>query len=285
MSFIDIKDPIERDRIVQDYIQTVQRIRERSEDEKAQGLRTRVRLSEAFSPIVEATKESTSKITEEIKKSRAVTESGKAYWEPDFTKSAIDYYLNLKKNKDTYYGIQKTKEEGYVMGDKTNIEIDKDSNIRIDDHTYKATPGLWELIMLNNPPKHYTDHDYIEYEDIVYRTRVIDNPLTKNVGDKPRTTLKFRNILLELEKNYVDEEEVEEEEVPLDGEQKEASGIEYLPGNINGLLDRLKLLYGERGAGNISATSNQIVGILDELLRMKYLSREQYNMVCKSLEC
>ena len=284
MSFIGIKNPEERDRIVQDYIRTVQHIRERAEDEKAQGMRTKVQLSKAFSPIVDATKESTSKITQEMKKGRAATESGKGYWEKDFAKSAIDYYLDLKKNKDAYYGIQKT-DEGYMMGDK-NIIIDKDSNIMIGDHTYKATPGLWELIMLNNPLKNkiYTPSDMVEYVDIVFRTQVIDNPLTKNVGDKPRSTKKYREILRDLE----EEEEVEEKEVEipaLEEGEKVASGIQYLPGNINGLLDRLKLLYGEREAGNISATSNQIVGILDELLRMSYLSREQYNMVCRSLEC
>ncbi len=241
MSFITIKNPKERDKIVEDYIQTVQRVRDRTEDEKAQGMRSKVQLTKAFSPIVEATKESTSKITEEIKKSRAIAESGKAYWEKDFAKSAIDYYLDLKKNKDTYYGIQK-RGESYVMGDKTDIKIDEDSNITIDDRTYKATPGLWELIMLNNPPKNYTDHDYIEYEDIVYRTQVIDNPLTKDDRGRPRSTSKFKNLLYELEKNYEGEEEGEIPE--LESDQKVASGIEYLPGDINGLLDRLKLLYG-----------------------------------------
>ena len=74
------------------------------------------------------------------------------------------------------------------------------------------------------------------------------------------------------------------EEIPVE-KKEEGMGIKYLPGDINGLLDRLKLLYGEREAGNIKATNNQIVGILDELLRMNYLSRAQYNMVCKSLGC
>ena len=277
MAFIDIKNPRERDRIVQDYIQTVQRVKERTEDEKAQGMHTKAQLSKAFSPIIEATKDSTTKITEEMKKSRAATELDKGYWDKDYAKSAIDYYLDLKKNKDSYYGIQKTN-EGYVMGDKSII-IDKDSNITIDDRTYNATPGLWQLIMLNNP-KNYTPGDADEYEDIVFRTQVIQNPLTKTPRDKPRSTTKYKTILWEFAKNYSSEDE---DEIPPF--EKKASGIEYLPGNINGLLDHLKLLYGEREAGNITATNNQIVGILDELLRMKYLSRAQYNMVCKSLEC
>ncbi len=58
MAFIDIKEPKERDRIVKDYIQTVQRIKERTLDEKAEGMHQREQLSKTFSPIIEATKES-----------------------------------------------------------------------------------------------------------------------------------------------------------------------------------------------------------------------------------
>jgi hypothetical protein len=65
----------------------------------------------------------------------------------------------------------------------------------------------------------------------------------------------------------------------------DGTGITFLPGNINGLLDRLKLLYAEREAGNISATTNEIVGILDELLRLNYINRKEYNAVCKKLSC
>ena len=49
------------------------------------------------------------------------------------------------------------------------------------------------------------------------------------------------------------------------------SGIQFLPGNITGLLDRLQFLYTERQAGNISATTNEIDALLDEILRVKYL--------------
>ncbi len=285
MAFIDIKNPKERDKIVQDYIQTINRVREKTEDEKAEGMRRKVEIEKVFTPIVEATKESTSKITEEMKKSRATNESEKEYWEKDFAKSAIDYYLNIKKNKDMYFGIQKT-DDGYEMGDK-KIQIDKDSNITIDDHTYKATTGLWGLIMLNSPPKDlFTSSDYIEYEDIVYRTQAIFNPITKKSSDKPKMTVKYRTLLKPMLEHYegVDEDEDGDEEEIQTGD-KPGKGIQYLPGNINGLLDRLKLLYAEREAGNINATNNEIVGILDELLRMKYLSRTQYNMVCKSLQC
>ena len=75
-----------------------------------------------------------------------------------------------------------------------------------------------------------------------------------------------------------------EETPPLEGEEGgKGQGITYLPSNISGLLDRLKLVYAERQAGNISATTNEIVGILDELLRIKYINRREYNAVCEQL--
>ena len=200
MAFIDIKNPKERDKIVQDYIETVRDVKQKSEDDKAKGLQRQIQIEKVFTPVVQATKESTEKITEEIKKNRAVKEGDKGYWKSDFSKSAIDYYLNLKTNKDPYYGIQK-RDGGYVMGDK-DVVIDEQSNIHIDGDTFRATPGLWELIMLKNP-ENYTTEDMTAYEDIVEKTQVIFNPLTKKPSDKPKSTTKYRNILTFLEEAYV----------------------------------------------------------------------------------
>ena len=68
-------------------------------------------------------------------------------------------------------------------------------------------------------------------------------------------------------------------------EEEIGCGIEFLPGNIMRLIGHLPLLYAERQAGNISATTNEIVAILDELLRVKYLDRQEYNAVYKTLSC
>ena len=66
--------------------------------------------------------------------------------------------------------------------------------------------------------------------------------------------------------------------------KKDGEGI-ILPGDINGLLQRLRLVCAEREAGNIKATTSEIVAILDELLRKQFISKEEYNVVCKKLEC
>ena len=105
MAFINIKNPQERDKIVKDYIETIKNIKDKTLDDKAEGLQRKRQIEEVFSPVVGATKESTTKITDEIKKNRAVNESVKGYWQKDFTQTAVEYYLNLKANKDAYYGI------------------------------------------------------------------------------------------------------------------------------------------------------------------------------------
>ena len=57
------------------------------------------------------------------------------------------------------------------------------------------------------------------------------------------------------------------------------NGIQFLPGDINGLQIKLDYLLAEYHAGNTSATRNQIVAITDELLRRKQISQTKYNNI------
>ena len=286
MSFIDIKDPKKRDQIVEDYIKTLSLIRQKAENEKAKGLEQQIKLEKQYNPIIKATKQSTNKITEELKNNRAIGEGQRGIWRRNFAQSAIEYYLNQKKNQDKYYGIQKMNGE-YRMGDST-VTLDDKSNIYVDDVRFEGTPGLWGLIMLNQPSE-YTTEDLHNYEDLVEKTQVIYNPITKSENERPQMTNKYKNILSKFEEAYVTDEgdypKGESDDDDYETEEGEGKGVTYLPGNINGLLDRLKLVYAEREAGNILATTNEIVGILDELLRLNYINREEYNAMCKQLSC
>ena len=171
------------------------------------------------------------------------------------------------------------------------ITLDDKSNIYVNNVRFEGTPGLWSLIMLNQPTD-YTQEDLHNYEDLVDKTQVINNPIRYTLNDRPQMTNKYKNILSQfLEDDFhSDEGENIKEESDIDdneqeGEVEEGHGITYLPGNIRGLLDRLKLVYAEREAGNILATTNEIVAILDELLRVNYINRTEYNAVCKQLSC
>ena len=319
MAFIDIKDPRKRDQIVQDYVNTIKELQIRTENEKAGDLQQRMELEKQYSPLIEASKESTNRITKELKNNRVKEEEKekedknkkkltvKGYWQPSYGIPAIDYYLTLKSNLDRYYGIQKNGDkDGYVMGPE-RVDIDESSNIFVKNEKFEATPGLWELIMLNKPET-WTPKDMSRYEDLLEKTQAIFNPITASKRDRPKTTNKYLKILAPIEGTYEKsgnddgEEEEEEDEAGVGtskadsveniGEyheeakhEKKGEAIQYLPGDISGLLDQLKLLYAEREAGNISSTTNQIVGILDQLLRMNYINRVEYNAVCKALSC
>ena len=57
------------------------------------------------------------------------------------------------------------------------------------------------------------------------------------------------------------------------------NGLVFLPGDIKGLETKLTYLLGEYRAGNRSSTRNEIVPILDELLRRKVISRKEYKEI------
>ena len=67
MSFIDIKNPQERERIVNDFINIRNTLRAEAENNKAKGLTQQIQLVKTYTPLIKATQESTSKITEELK--------------------------------------------------------------------------------------------------------------------------------------------------------------------------------------------------------------------------
>ena len=66
--------------------------------------------------------------------------------------------------------------------------------------------------------------------------------------------------------------------------EEKGTGI-ILPGDINSLSDRFRLVCAERAAGNIAATTPEIVAILDEFLRRKRITKGEYNAMCKRLGC
>ena len=80
MAFIDIKNPEERDRIVQDYINTRNELRAKADNDEAQGLVQQLQLEKTYTPLIKATQESSSKITKELKNNRAAREEEKGFW-------------------------------------------------------------------------------------------------------------------------------------------------------------------------------------------------------------
>ncbi len=292
MAFIEISNPVKRNEIVEDYINTKHELQEKYENDKAVGLQQRIAFEKQYQPLLKATKESSKDITTELKKNRTIKEIEKGYWKPAYVKPALEYYLSLKNNVDKYYGIRK-QGDGYVMGD-SKVVIDTDSNIIVRDQRFKGTPGLWQLIMLNKP-RDFTKEDLARYDDLVETTQVIFNPYITTKHDKPKQTLKYQKFLKEMEEAYEVETtpiEAKPEGIPelestelKDSKSAEGKGIKFLPGNKKGLIERLRLLSAESRAGNTVSTREEIVAILDELLRRREITRKQYNDICKDLLC
>ena len=59
-------------------------------------------------------------------------------------------------------------------------------------------------------------------------------------------------------------------------------GVVYLPVDINGLAKKLQLLAAEFFAGN-TTVRNELVHVLDALLRLKQLTRKEYTNVTARL--
>ena len=144
MAFIDIKDPVKREQIVQDYIKNVQEIRERNENQKLRGIAQRQNIEKVFQPVVKATEKSASQITSEIKNLKEKPKNKPI-------SSALNYYLNEfdKSKVDKYFGIYE-KDGVYMMGNKV-ITVDEYDNICVDYTSFKGSKGLWRLIMMKKP--------------------------------------------------------------------------------------------------------------------------------------
>ena len=282
MAFIDIKDPEKREEIVQDYVRNLKEIRERNENEKMRGITQRQDLAKVFQPVVQATEKSASQITSELKNLKDEKLRKKEETEgPKATNKALEYYFeHFPKSKiDRYFGVYK-ENDIYMMGNK-EITVDDNNNIWLDNGTdsYKGTFGLWKLIMYK-APENYFEEDLDNYKRLLERTNALEMPHRTSPNDRPKNTAKWKffkqiGLVPGHEMDEMDEEEKEEQ----------GSGITFLPGDINGLIEQLHLLLAEHRAGNKSSTKNQIVAILDQLLRRNYLNQEEYNAMCGAISC
>ena len=66
-SFMDIKDPWERDARIKDYLATVKRVQERNEEEKTADIYHQRDLEQHFAPVVQSQDKMSKEITEGLK--------------------------------------------------------------------------------------------------------------------------------------------------------------------------------------------------------------------------
>ena len=271
MAFINISNPQKRKEIVQEYIKTRNELQLRAENRKEGNLLKEQAIQEQAKPVVTATKESAEKITSALNN----------FNNNNFNTSLYSFYSKLNQNKDKYFSIYQTDKGTYKLGN-SEIKIDNQNNIFVNGKTYYYTPGLWNLLMLNKP-ENYEEEDYNNYMNLVKSINLIDHPRALIPPGIPKSTTKYK-FLFDILNGKKRKRKESDGENMREVRKKDGEGI-ILPGDINGLLQRLRLVCAEREAGNIKATTSEIVAILDELLRKQFISKEEYNVVCKKLEC
>ena len=284
MEFLEITSPAKRKEIVEDYISTRNVIRKRNENNKESNLIKERELEAKVRPLIEATEKLPEKISDALIKTNltnplhVLDASSKANSTSPFHQSAYDYYMSngMEKMRDKYFGIYE--DDGVLKLGDAVIQIDDKNNIHINNRKFKTTQGLWDLIMLNKP-KEYTNADLEEYRVINDMSNLRNNPRRTAKGSHKNTKkFKFLNRQIDVYPGLFDDEY---------GNSSDSSygGYGFLPSDINSLKERLQLVCAERAAGNVSATTPEIVAILDEILRQGHLSKPEYNVVCKKLGC
>ena len=299
MSFLDIKDPKKRDTIVGDYLATVKRLKQKNLNEKADDLVRQEDIERSLEPVIRSTGKSTDIITKELipikEEIKALNEHLKNREDDQNEEERMEekedehdslpnivqvYYEKVPKEKlDKYFGVVMEERNRYKMGDKY-VRV-KGSDLVIDHKTYIGTPGLWSLIMKKHP-NDYTSEDLSTYRDVILQTNAMNFPNNVEPTSRVTSTKKWRDIFPLFKKI--------DGELPLSSShsditsKKIGNGLVFLPGNIKDLETKLTYLSGEYRAGNRSSTRNEIVPILDELLRRKSISRKEYKEINNFLQ-
>ena len=212
MSFLDIKDPFEREETVKDYLATVKRIQERNESEKMGEYSRRRDLEQKFQPVVERAAEEIAKKLKpglikkeenEVKEEEGEEEEGENVNRQYFNQFKMKV-LSRDQDVDTSFGIYFTPDGTTRMGNKV-VRIDRNDNIHVGNQTYEGTKGLWRLItgvtrdQIGDVDHEYTKYDLLEYVELIKQTSVLHKDFDPD-DPQPRSnrSWKWRNFLKAL---------------------------------------------------------------------------------------
>ena len=172
------------------------------------------------------------------------------------------YYLGARRDPN--------KENNYFLNGKYKLTI-ADNNIVVDDEKFTGTPGLWELIMADEPdPKLIEPSDLDSYKRLLLKTNVLHRNFDpKNPYPRASSSYKWQEIL-----RPIWDEITAGKGLPKPPKTK-GSGVVVIPSDPNALLERLDLLLASKGAGH-TGVRNELVSICDELKRQGVLDTNAY---------
>ena len=236
MSFLNITDPKKRDAIVADYLATVKRIKNRNLQERAKDFAHHETIEQSLQPVVQSTAASTEAITKElipikegitalnIKLAQQQKIEGEVADKEKVQGRETNTFEQIVEGApqdklDDYFGIVRTKDGKYRMGNET-VQIDNGDIIVKETTRYKGTTGLWSLIMFKKPEEWYTDDDLHTYQRLIEQTNAMLAPNNVRTNSKIKSTYKWRSIFSKFD--------------------HDGSGIQFLPADISGLQTKLR---------------------------------------------
>ena len=296
MSFLKISDPLKRDAIVKEYLELKKKIKSNFLSERIGEQQLQTDLSKFYKPITETQKTTAREITEGLKPIREGIEKlpeaivfpttqplGEASGEekeekeeeqtpsPKTLGETAYNYIHGKEvyDRDKTFGIHFGEDGNYHMGAQkgkdgiyrgnNKIITIAYNNIYVDGEKFTGTPGLWELIMEDNP-KNYTKEDLNNYGNLLVKTNALHQDFDpKNPYPRASRSHKWHSILgtIWVTKGY------------------RGSGVVVIPSDPNALLERLDLLLASQKAGH-TGVRNELVSIYDELKRQGVLDTKGY---------
>ena len=152
---------------------------------------------------------------------------------------------------------------------------------------YDLTPGFSALLTQIRPTEYTEDH-FKNYTKLIAQTKTVNNPEPNAIAN-PKSTWKYKNLLKDMgldmsgDTSTETSPERQDDDVLLTPTRTSAgSGVVYLPGDISGLSKKLELLTAELFAGN-TTVRNELVYVLDALLRLKKLTKKEYTEITNRL--
>jgi len=147
-----------------------------------------------------------------------------------------------------------------------------DSKIIFDGEEYQATRGLLSLLT-RKAPIGYDDNDLANYANIldnggaIYQSK--HGPADKNSDKWKRIVRPIWEQLYPQKAKRADNKKIK---------RQAGDGVVYLSQDPNALVERLQLLFSSVQTGH-TGVQNEIVAILDESLRMKEITQNEYQSI------
>ena len=202
MSFYRIEDPEKRDEMVEDYVATMKRLKQRAREERMGDTYRRQQLIQQWQPVVQSNEKMVERFAEDLKPiktevknlSRHIKQEIDSEEEEDLPRKRRriaqtddDYGPLASKFKtrvltgdpdlDKTFGLHFTNEGKTAMGNKI-VNINGD-DLMVGNEFYKGTPGLWNLItntkqdQIGQTGIDFEENDLGEYIRLLAQTNVL----------------------------------------------------------------------------------------------------------------